>query len=111
MYHFSIFNFACEQTDECIACPRRRTWGSCSGLDDLHRLDDPGRDRRRTQARLLLRPAPLLVPIIEEGRTAEDPLVRLALRQYLGPLRERGIDVLVLGCTHYPMLKKEIKKK
>jgi glutamate racemase len=61
--------------------------------------------RRRHYARLLLRPTPLLVPIIEEGRTAEDPLVRLALRQYLRPLLERHIDVLVLGCTHYPMLK------
>jgi len=61
--------------------------------------------RRRHYARLLLRPTPLLVPIIEEGRTAQDPLVRLALRQYLTPLVERDIDVLVLGCTHYPMLK------
>ena len=61
--------------------------------------------RRRHYARLLLRPTPLLVPIIEEGRTAEDPLVRLALKQYLLPLVQRHIDVLVLGCTHYPMLK------
>ena len=61
--------------------------------------------RRRHYARLLLRPTPLLVPIIEEGRTAQDPLVRLALRQYLAPLVERNIDVLVMGCTHYPMLK------
>jgi glutamate racemase len=61
--------------------------------------------RRRHYARLLLRPAPLLVPIIEEGRTADDPLVRLAVKQYLQPLMERKIDVLVLGCTHYPLLK------
>lgn len=60
--------------------------------------------RRRHMARLLLRPAPLLVPIIEEGRDARDPLVRLAVKQYLQPLLERGIDVLLLGCTHYPML-------
>jgi glutamate racemase len=66
--------------------------------------------RRRTQARLLLRPAPLLVPIIEEGRTSSDPLVRLALQQYLAPLLERGIDVLVLGCTHYPILRPAIEK-
>lgn len=64
--------------------------------------------RRRSHAKLLLRPAPLLVPIIEEGRKREDPLVRLALRQYLKPLMDRGIDVLVLGCTHYPILKEEI---
>jgi glutamate racemase len=66
--------------------------------------------RRRHHARLLLRAAPLLVPIIEEGRDARDPLVRLALKQYLDPLFERGMDVLLLGCTHYPMLKGLIVK-
>ncbi len=66
--------------------------------------------RRRSHARMLLRPAPLLVPIIEEGRSREDPLVRLALRQYLKPLMDRGLDVLVLGCTHYPILKDEIAR-
>jgi glutamate racemase len=65
--------------------------------------------RRRHYARLLLRPAPLLVPIIEEGRTAQDPLVQLALKQYIVPLLERDIDVLVLGCTHYPILKNAIQ--
>jgi glutamate racemase len=66
--------------------------------------------RRRHHARLLLRAAPLLVPIIEEGRDARDPLVRLALKQYLDPMFERGLDVLLLGCTHYPMLKGLIVK-
>ncbi|CAN5533424.1 glutamate racemase [soil metagenome] len=65
--------------------------------------------RRRHHARMLLRPTPLLVPIIEEGRGANDALVSLALHQYLWPLFERGIDVLVLGCTHYPMLKTPIQ--
>lgn len=66
--------------------------------------------RRRYHARLVVRPAPLLVPIIEEGRTAEDPLVRLALKQYLIPLIKRQMDVLVLGCTHYPFFKETIAK-
>jgi len=66
--------------------------------------------RRRHHARLLLRPTPLIVPIIEEGRGEDDPLVKLALRQYLEPLIERKIDVLVLGCTHYPILKPLIQK-
>jgi glutamate racemase len=63
---------------------------------------------RRHHARLLLRPTPLLVPIIEEGRRENDPLVRLALRQYLTPMLKSGLDVLVLGCTHYPILRKAI---
>jgi glutamate racemase len=62
--------------------------------------------RRRHHAKLLLQAAPLLVPIIEEGRGPEDPLVRLALRQYLTPMVARHKpDVLVLGCTHYPVFK------
>jgi glutamate racemase len=61
--------------------------------------------RRRAHARLVLKPAPLLVPIIEEGRGEDDPLVRLALRQYLAPLVKHRIEVLVLGCTHYPIFK------
>jgi glutamate racemase len=66
--------------------------------------------RRRHHARLLLRPTPLLVPIIEEGRRDDDPLVVLAVEQYLRPFIQRGVDVLVLGCTHYPMLKELIKR-
>jgi glutamate racemase len=65
---------------------------------------------RRQHARLLLRPAPLLAPIVEEGRTCDDPLVQLAVRQYVTPLRERGMDVLVLGCTHYPILRPAIEQ-
>jgi glutamate racemase len=66
--------------------------------------------RRRHHARLLLQPTPLLVPIIEEGRTAADPLVKLALSQYLMPMLERKPDVMVLGCTHYPILKEAIQQ-
>ena len=61
--------------------------------------------RRRHHARLLQKATPLLVPIIEEGRGEDDPLVRLALKQYLLPLARLRPDVLVLGCTHYPILK------
>lgn len=66
--------------------------------------------KRRARARLLVRPTPLLVPIIEEGRGEDDPLVKLALKQYLMPLYQRGMDVLVLGCTHYPILRPLIQR-
>jgi glutamate racemase len=64
--------------------------------------------RRRQLARVFALPTPLLVPIIEEGRTVDDLLVQLALKQYLQPLMERGIHVLVLGCTHYPIYREAI---
>jgi glutamate racemase len=66
--------------------------------------------QRRNLARVMLRPTPLLVPMIEEGRTGEDPLVEMALRQYLQGMILRKVDVLVLGCTHYPLVKNAIAK-
>lgn len=47
---------------------------------------------------------PLFVPLVEEGWTDND-VALLVARRYLAPLREKGIDTLVLGCTHYPLLK------
>lgn len=64
--------------------------------------------RRRQHARVVGRATPLLAPIIEEGRADDDPLVELALKQYLRPLIAEAIDVLVLGCTHYPVYKELI---
>jgi glutamate racemase len=51
---------------------------------------------------------PLLVPLVEEGWTAEDePVSELVVRRYLGELSKRApaLDTLVLGCTHYPLLR------
>jgi glutamate racemase len=50
---------------------------------------------------------PLLVPLIEEG-LLEDEITEMALRRYLSPMLHEEIDTLVLGCTHYPLLKKAI---
>ena len=66
--------------------------------------------QRRNMARVMLRSTPLLAPMIEEGRTSDDPLVETALRQYLQSMVLRKVDVLVLGCTHYPLLKRAIAK-
>lgn len=52
---------------------------------------------------------PLLVPLIEEG-LLDDPVTDAVLRRYLEPMLTEGIDTLVLGCTHYPLLKKPIAK-
>ena len=48
---------------------------------------------------------PLFVPLVEEGRTCDDPIVRLAVQTYLRPLRGGDVSVVVLGCTHYPLLR------
>jgi len=61
--------------------------------------------RERPDAQVTARPCPLFVPLAEEGWTdPEDEVVRGVARRYLAPLHEAGIDTLVLGCTHYPLL-------
>lgn len=53
--------------------------------------------------------APLLVPLVEEG-WLEGDVPRLAVERYLAPLRSHEVDTLVLGCTHYPMLRSLIER-
>lgn len=55
------------------------------------------------------RACPLFVPIVEEG-LEHDEIARLMAEKYLGDLRETGIDVLVMGCTHYPVLEDVIRQ-
>jgi glutamate racemase len=57
-----------------------------------------------TRCEVLAKAAPLLVPLVEEG-WLEGDVPRLAVERYLTPLCEMGIDTLILGCTHYPVLR------
>ncbi|HEV8263502.1 MAG TPA: glutamate racemase [Gemmatimonadales bacterium] len=59
---------------------------------------------QRPAARVHAQPCPLFVPLVEEG-WFDHPAAELIAREYLDPLRKAGVDVLVLGCTHYPLLK------
>lgn len=54
---------------------------------------------------------PLFVPLVENGRFRPgDPVVELVAEEYLAPLKAAEVDVLVLGCTHYPLLTDAIGK-
>lgn len=59
--------------------------------------------------RVISQPCPLLVPLIEEG-WLDDPISDQVIRRYLDRLVKDGIDTLVLGCTHYPLLRSAIKQ-
>jgi len=63
---------------------------------------------RDDSARVFARACPLLVPLVEEGWT-DNKITQAILRAYLSPILRRQIDTLVLGCTHYPLLKKVIR--
>ena len=53
---------------------------------------------------------PLFVPLVENGRTQPgDVVIETVVRDYLSPIRDAGVDTLVLGCTHYPLLTEVIQ--
>jgi glutamate racemase len=61
------------------------------------------------EIRVTARACPLLVPLIEEG-WLEQPITDQIILKYVGPLVDEGIDTLVLGCTHYPLLRKAMAR-
>jgi len=62
----------------------------------IHRFDN--------KLQVISRACPLFVPLAEEGEIDSD-ITRAVAAKYLGPLKRESIDTLVLGCTHYPILK------
>lgn len=62
-----------------------------------------------TSVSVIGKACPLFVPLVEEGLW-EDPVTDEIARRYLTELIDSGIDTLILGCTHYPMLRSTVGK-
>lgn len=63
----------------------------------------------RPDAQVTALACPLFVPLVENGRFRPgDPVAEIVAAEYLTPLKEAGVDTLVLGCTHYPLLREVI---
>ncbi len=62
-----------------------------------------------TEIKIFSQACPLLVPLVEEGWLTHQ-VTRLTVEEYLGPVMARNVDTLVLGCTHYPLLKPLIQE-
>ncbi|MDO9577582.1 MAG: glutamate racemase [Candidatus Cloacimonadales bacterium] len=60
-----------------------------------------------SEARVFSQACPLFVSLAEEG-WEDHPVTKLVIEEYLTPLLKNKIDTLVLGCTHYPILKKAL---
>lgn len=78
------------------------TIGSNAYNDSLKKLDP--------DVKVFGQPCPILVSLVEEGWTGEE-VTRLAVRKYLEPLLEARVDTLILGCTHYPVIKDLIQQE
>lgn len=64
----------------------------------------------RPETRVYSQACPLLVSLVEEG-WINRPETTMIVKKYLQPLKIRQIDTLILGCTHYPLLKETISRK
>lgn len=61
--------------------------------------------KKRPDTVVTAQACPLFVPLVESGHfAAGDPLVELVVKEYLELFKEQGVDTLILGCTHYPLL-------
>ncbi len=57
------------------------------------------------EVEVVCRACPLLVPLVENGRVRRgDVVIETVVREYLEPMKAAGVDTLILGCTHYPLL-------
>jgi len=65
---------------------------------------------RRPEIQVFSQACPLLVPLVEEGWLKRSETKRI-VRKYLFPIIQKQVDTLVLGCTHYPLLKPIIQAK
>lgn len=66
-------------------------------------------NKLNTKTEIFSQSAPLLVPLIEEGLAGKDVTNKI-LKNYLRPLKAKKIQTLILGCTHYPFLLKDIQR-
>ncbi|GAB4336147.1 MAG: glutamate racemase [Calditrichia bacterium] len=65
--------------------------------------------KRKPEVQVVSQACPLFVPLVEEG-WIEDEATYLIARRYLQPLLENSVDSIILGCTHYPLLKPVLAK-
>lgn len=61
------------------------------------------------EATVIGKACPLFVPLVEEG-LLQDPVTDEIARRYLAELKDIGIDTLILGCTHYPLIRETVGK-
>lgn len=63
----------------------------------------------RPELEVVSQPCPLFVPLVEEG-WHDDPVTAEVAARYLAPLLEAQVDTIVLGCTHYPLLRPVLER-
>lgn len=74
---------------------------SCSYMRGIAELD--------SSIKVFQKACPLFVPLVENGHF-DSKVTELVVEEYLAPIKNEGVDTLILGCTHYPLLENAIKR-
>lgn len=79
----------------------KATVTSCAYMNEIKRING--------DLQVFQQDCPLFVPLVEEGFISpDDPITKLTVERYLRVLKEKEVDTIILGCTHYPILKAAI---
>ncbi len=79
----------------------RATINSGAYEEEIKRLD--------SAVKVYSQSCPMFVPLVEEGWVSDNITTKVA-EKYLSPMRSKGVDTVILGCTHYPLLKNKIQE-
>ncbi len=106
-----IFEAITPAAQQAVACSRKGRIGIIGTRATIH-SDSYTRaiQALRPDCRTFSQACPLLVPLVEEGRWTKPETVMI-VKKYLRPLKVKQIDTLILGCTHYPLLRKLMQAK
>ncbi|MBR4578271.1 MAG: glutamate racemase [Oscillospiraceae bacterium] len=63
------------------------------------------------QVHITARACPLLVPLVENGVEPMDPVAEMIVDRYMSPFDSENIDVMIMGCTHYPVYRPALEKR
>lgn len=90
---------------------QKKTKSKKIGLMATQATVDGGQYKKRfpNDFELISQACPLLVPLVESG-WVEDPITEAVIARYVEPLLAKNVDVIILGCTHFPILKPLIQK-
>lgn len=121
-FDIPIFEMFTSAAEDCLSATKNGKIGvigtpgtikSKSFEKKLHELNKPTQPctvvKNYSKLKIYSRACPLFVPLAEEGWVDKRITEEIA-REYLKPLKNRGVDTLVLACTHYPLLKDTIQK-
>jgi glutamate racemase len=109
-YHLPIIDVICPAAQTAVRVTRSGRIGVMATQATIHsRAYERAIKAIDGHIKIFSKACPLLVPFVEEG-ILNGKLVEMALARYLGPLKGNRIDTLILGCTHYPMLRQPIQK-